>query len=334
MKEIGSEYEYGSFKVGKNEYIDLVDCPKRYVLSGRTGLYLVANEIKRKKIDSIALPSYCCFSMIKPFLDLNFKIEFYDKYFLPSTKAILIMDYFGFLSNDTITFAKKCSKNNKIIIVDATQTAFSRSIIYNYANYIIVSYRKWFDCLCSVVYSNSGFKSKEPSKKFDDFEKNWRKASKLKKQYLNNSSISKDTFLDLYALANTQLKENYKNYKASIEEIEKLKKIDTNYIRNRRRKNAEILIKGLKKYKILMFDKLGENDCPLFVPILLEKSKKDKIRDELIKNNVYCPCHWPIESKMFQKKTKYHDEELSLICDQRYNEKDMNRILKIIEKNL
>ena len=70
--------------------------------------------------------------MIKPFLDLNFKIEFYDKYFLPSTKAILIMDYFGFLSNDTITFAKKCSKNNKIIIVDATQTAFSRSIIYNY----------------------------------------------------------------------------------------------------------------------------------------------------------------------------------------------------------
>ncbi len=334
MKEIGSEFEYNSFNTGKNEYLNLVNFPKKYVLSGRTGLFVIANEIKRKGIDSVALPSYCCFSMIKPFLDTGFKIEFYDEYLLPSSKAVLIMDYFGFLSNDTVIFAKKCHSNNKIIIVDATQTAFSKSDTYHYADYVVISYRKWFDCLCAAIYSKDGFQLEETMDIHDEFEKNWRKASILKKEYLKKSLIPKSEFLNLYSLANSQLKDNYKNYCANIDEIEKLEKINSDGIRNKRRKNAKVLIDGLKKYKILLFDKLNENDCPLFVPILLEKSKKNKIRNELIKNNIYCPCHWPIEDCEKQLITKYHEEELSLICDQRYNIEDMKKILKIVEKNL
>lgn len=48
-------------------------------------------------------------------------------------------------------------REKKILIVDATQTAFSRLATYPLADYIFVSYRKWTDCLCAAVYAKKDF---------------------------------------------------------------------------------------------------------------------------------------------------------------------------------
>lgn len=50
------------------------------------------------------------------------------------------------------------------MIVDATQTAFSRLATYPLADYIFVSYRKWTDCLCAAVYAKKGFSIVSPKK--------------------------------------------------------------------------------------------------------------------------------------------------------------------------
>lgn len=338
--EIGSEFSTNSAVVGRNSYFELVDCPKRFVLSGRTALHLIAGELKAF-VSDVLLPDYCCSSMIEPFLSQGFNINFYDAKALNGevinnkSGAILIMDYFGFLSEKTFEFALECKKNGKIVIVDATQTAFSYSKTYDLADYIVISYRKWLDSLCAVVYSKNGFKAAEADLKHPCYTQLWRKAAKLKEEYLSSSGINKCDFLDLYKRANCELSSFYINCKPDGSEIDILRNADSSSLRKSRRENAEFLIRKIKKINTLskvelIFDELNEEDCPLFLPILLDAPKRDFVRRELIKNNIYCPVHWPIDERYPYKKTYYHEKELSLVCDQRYGIEEMTKQASVL----
>lgn len=323
--EIGSEFYVESSQKGRNEYISLVNYPKRYVLSGRTGLYLIASELKTKNISSVAMPAYCCGSMVAPFVDAGFEVSFYEDDSVQKAEAILIMDYFGFVRKETVAFAHKCYEAGKKIIVDATQTAFSRSNSYLYADYIVVSYRKWLDCLCAAVYSKNGFITDEYKKTNKEYVETWKLAAKKKKTFLEAGVGEKQDFLDLYAKANHMLAEKYIGYAASNSEIELFENLDSTFIRNSRRENAKVLIDSLSQIIEMMFTQLSDADCPLHVPIILNPEERARIRKILIQKSIYCPCHWPIDEQFPYQRTLNHDRELSLICDQRYMKKDMIR---------
>lgn len=336
MKEIGSEFMQGSYVKGTNEYKSLCDYPKRYVLSGRTGLYLIANELQNAGITSVALPAYCCSSMVAPFLDAGFQIVFYKAEEMLNAQAVLIMDYFGFIRSDTIKYAKKCKKVGKKVIIDATQTAFSRSEIFEYADYIVASYRKWFDCLCASVYSKNDFSTQEYQKEAKKYTLTWREAAKEKKKYLESVAGDKQNFLNLYSKANLMLAQDYIGFKASKKEIDHFEKLNSYSLRKARRENAEILISKLNGKVELLFNKLEDDDCPLFVPIILEKKLRSVIQTDMISNDIYCPVHWPVVEDYPYQKTALYDTELSLICDQRYSQNDIKReadlLIRSIEK--
>lgn len=332
--EIGSEFMLGSWRKGKNEYCYLANYPKRYVLSGRTGLYLIAQELKHHNILSVALPAYCCGSMVAPFTDAELEVSFYSRESIPLTGAVLVMDYFGFLDERTVVFAEKCQEAGLKVIVDATQTAFSRSRAYDYADYIVVSYRKWLDCLCAAVYSQKGFMTPEYASEKNDYVETWRNAAKKKRDYLVNGKGDKQNFLDMYAQANHMLATDYIGYRACDSEIEKFENCDSQYIRDTRRKNASVLINGLSAKIDLMIGHLSEEDCPLHVPVLFDFETRARIRKLLINESIYCPCHWPIDEQFPYQRTIYHDTELSLICDQRYSVEDMVREVEAIINGL
>ena len=77
---------------------------------------------------------------------------------------------------------------------------------------------------------------------------------------------------------------------------------------------------------------MKENDCPLFVPILVEN--RNELRKYLISKNIYCPVHWPISSlhKLSDEERYIYDHEISLVCDQRYNLEDMDYICECIKE--
>ena len=342
--EIGSEFSEGSVFWGENKYLNIVDYPKRYVLSGRTGLHLIAEELK-VEISNILLPNYCCSSMILPFYQQGFNISFYDSFNLDNIvldkkiHAILIMDYFGFLSEATVRFAMKCKNEGKIIIIDATQSAFSYVKTYELADYLIISYRKWFDCLSAVVYSKNGFKSPSIVYENNFYNKTWRNAAKLKKQYLSNLTGSKLEYLELYKKANQNLSNDYIGYTANLNECEIIRRADSSIIRKIRRTNAQYLINEViklsDKFDIrLIFEHIGEEDCPLFVPILLNTDRRAAIKKVLIDNGIYCPIHWPIDINIPHVNTLYHKQELSLICDQRYDFLAMRKQIAILTQAL
>lgn len=342
MVEIGSEFSTNSVICGKNDYFEISDYPRKMVLSGRTGLHLIAEEM-RPEVSGVCLPDYCCGSMIAPFLAHGYRVSFYSAFELTGQSieapAVLIMDYFGFLSDETKEFARRCKAEGKIVIVDATQTAFSHSQTYDVADYIVISYRKWFDSLCAAVYSKNGFRGAESGEVNRPYLDTWRRAAEQKHRYLQWNYGEKQEFLDLFSMANQMLECDYAGYHADAAEVKFLRRADSSFIRDSRRRNAKYLMDEIKKLSEtfdiqLMFKDLEDEDCPLFVPILLDESKRGEIRKKLIDNHIYCPAHWPVDRKQVFSETPYHQKELSLICDQRYGLEEMKKQISTLAQIL
>ncbi len=357
MVEIGSEFQLNSAKSGANEYetLGLNGWECHYMLSGRTALACVADELLAlRKIKKIALPAYSCASMVYPFLNKGIEVVFYsapdcldqvtEEYLaeveavVDSIDAVLIMDYFGFVRDIAWKIAAMAKEKNKSVIVDATQSAFSNPPSYSFADYVILSCRKWRDSLCGLVLAKQGFLTKLNPKQNSQYITVWQKAAFMKNDYLNGAMTEKKDFLDLYSTANNLLGNDYEDYFADNEEVEKWKNIDSKDLIKKRRENAEYLIKMIKAAKIngifLPFENLTESDCPLFVPICVEPQKRGEIRQFMAKRDIYCPMHWPIDTKYCFKETKYHSNEISLICDQRYNLEDMEREVSVLTDSL
>ena len=91
-------------------------------------------------------------------------------------------------------------------------------------------------------------------------------------------------------------------------------------------------IKNIKQLSVIVDFNLA-TDCPLFIPVIELTGQRDQLRRYLIDNNVYCPVHWPVSPyhKEISIQTKeIYENELSLICDQRYSPDDMMIIIKLI----
>ena len=142
-----------------------------------------------------------------------------------------------------------------------------------------------------------------------------KEAFEMKKQYIDGK-IKEKGFLTVFEQANCRLS------KIGIcgghpQDIYAAQHLDTGTIKTKRRKNAEILL----RHNAGIFE-LRENDCPLFVPILSDN--RDALRKYLINHDIYCPVHWP--------HWDLAGRELSLVCDQRYDEEDMLRVCECIKE--
>lgn len=358
MGEIGGEFQLNSATAGTNDYLGLglLAFERQYVLSGRTGFALLADElIIKQNIKTIALPAYCCATMIYPFLKKGIEVVFYPNFFeceefdssylskvittIEIADAVLIMDYFGFIRNTAWNIASLAKNACKTIIVDATQTAFSVPRTYGLADYIIVSYRKWSDLLCAAVFSKHGFITDCPIKPFDRYLRTWRQASENKHKYLISGNGDKLEFLRLYGKANSLLTKAYEGFLTSSKELNRLRSTSSEQLIHKRRKNAAYLIGQIKQIArgsevSLLFDTPKCGDCPLFVPVLVNPQKRAGIQQYLAEKDVYCPAHWPIDRSFPHKETYYHGAEISLVCDQRYNLNDMERQVNVFKAAL
>ena len=326
--EIGSEFWDVPLSADRNNLF--VKEPAWFV-SGRAALSSVIAEIKlRQSVRCAWLPSWCCDSMIYPFLQASIDVRFYPVFVqnrslcheLPSAlenDILFLMSYFGYEDG-----APEVPGFEATIIRDVTHSVFSKS--YRDADYSFGSLRKW------CAFKTGGFAYGVSAT--DAFDSRYyctrERAMQEKSAYIAGKTESK-SFLAVFAEAEEHLEECPVSCGAP-EDISAAKKLDVAFIKSQRRKNAAVLLDALSE--IAIFPKLKDEDCPLFVPILVKNSLRDDLRKYLIQNEIYCPVHWPISayhSLNLQTQTLYNDE-LSLVCDQRYSEEDMLRTVKVIKK--
>lgn len=327
MREIGSEFWDIPTKNSGNDFFSE---SIQWFLSGRSALQAIIKELGG--VRSVSLPAWCCDSMIKPFVNSGIDVHFYPVYWQKglvqeidlNSDALLLMDYFGYAS-----LSSDLGKYKGIVIRDVTHSIYSSD--YYDADYYFGSLRKW----CGVwtggyAWTKDGhFLSMEHEDDFGYVPLRER-AMQLKNSYIHRWGVNDKAYLEIYENAEEAL-EHAGIAPANCRDVELAKRIDIEFIMNQRRKNAEVLRAAFPDW--LIFPKISPTDTPMFVPVLVPNGKRNELRRYLIEHEIYCPIHWPVsEHHIVDPRTSFiYENELSLVCDQRYTENDMNRMVETIK---
>ena len=327
MREIGSEF-WDVPVIDKQNNI----FPKntQWFLSGRSALKAIIKEIGPQK--RVVLPSWCCDSIIKPFVDEHYDIEFYpfsvngkiDQETIKNSDVLFLMDFFGHVGEPS-----DLGDYKGIIIRDVTHSVFS--ITYSDADFYFGSLRKW----CGVwtggfawTKDGHGLVPGEPCSMRYIYLRE--KAMQLKEKYILKQGATDKKYLKVFEEAEECL-EDIGIVQAAERDILIAQKLDDKGIIRQRRINAEVLCQAFVDW--LIFPQMKPNECPMFVPILVPNGRRDELRRHLIRNEIYCPVHWPLSRyHRVDSETEYiYQNELSLVCDQRYSVEDMRRVVKAIK---
>lgn len=334
MREIGSEF--WDVPTGNNESSEVFPESIQWLLSGRSALKAILSELVFCR--SVALPSWCCESMIKPFLEAGIEVRFYPVYWNKKLirelrfdcDILFLIDYFGYTDSSTDL------KNYKgVIIRDVTHSIFSQR--YKDADWYFGSLRKW----CGIwtggfLWSQDGHQLSVKAEGQSKYPLLRKQAMRKKAEYISNLDTTSEepafkSYLNIFKEAEDFL-EHAGIEPASQRDVHLIGQLDINGIKTRRRANAEILRTAFQE--LLIFPTMKDNDCPMFVPILVPSGHRDQLKKYLIRNDIFCPVHWPISTdhQIDEKTGRIYHDELSLVCDQRYTKEDMERMVETIQQ--
>lgn len=338
---IGGEYaiDLRNFISYNNNYMknDTIKVPYS---SGRCALYMILKDIENRnqKSREVLIPDYLCDSISKTIADAGWKYKFYtikpDLY--PDVESIstckvnnenevvLLINYFGMINLEQTVLNIKKNMPNAIIIVDNVQAFYEPKI--DMADYTFISYRKWIPCPdgADVIKKNNESLLEFPLREHNIFSQ-----YKFAGNLLKNFTAYLDDKISLQLLQEGEdiLDKEYlcrcSNITTTI-----LPTLDLQNMAAVRKNNAKILHENLRKMNIShIYD---ENAVPLFIPIFVEN--RDSVRQRFFENKIFTPKHWPFVGKKINGNSELYKTELSLICDQRYNEEDMMFQINVLKQ--
>lgn len=353
-KEIGSEFWTGCSPKGRHgcKWQQPNGWSLIETLSGRVALEYVIERNKADGVTSVYMPSYCCHTMIEPFLKHDIKVVFYDVVLSEiglkrqfdsnhGCDAVFLLDYFGYVDEETVTIAKEQKAKGKTLIYDATHSIYSvfDPTIYDY---VFGSYRKWMDVNCGFVATKNTIDNNIQAdwKQFGEYADMRTCMFDLKSRYMNDEDVDKQQFLAWINEAEEMLEQGYHHTLPDKRSIDVLKNTDLPALMMTRRNNAKVLMDGiadLTDERIHCFvKKMNAHDTPLFVPVWIQAAIRNDMRRYLIEHDIYCPVHWPLSDLhvISDEAKQLYQSELSLVCDQRYDHFDMYRIVETIKNYL
>lgn len=307
--------------------------------SGRDALRAFAMLAGRKRV---LMPALCCSSMVLPFRQSGWEVGFYRlKPDLSADEAdvseklrdddvLLYMHYFGIRPfSDAFLEALRAGRHGILFLEDRThdiwvQRAFSGFV----PDAAAASLRKWAALPEGGMLRTglgavpAGTDSRYGELRFDAMEE--------KSRYLETGD----------AALNLDAREKYSRAEQLLDECTEpvymapqyealLRRLDYAAILEARRRNLRRLLDRLRPLiedgTVRLMTDLPENSG-LYLPVLIEN--RDSVQQELIRRNIYCPAAiWPEppEAAGICPVSHYITEHmLSVLCDQRFNEADMD----------
>jgi hypothetical protein len=333
---------------------NIIQVPKKdalYLLSGRTALdFIIKDRRTVGRFKSVYMPSYCCHSMIEPFLSNGVEVYFYDVLtdqqgniifdinYEFDCDAIYIMQYFGFQQLIIEKIAKEFSDRNITIIEDITHSMYTNRPHSDYADYIYSSLRKWNGLYTGGFAKKvkNQFMIEMPSSTNKNYVEIREKAFQLKKQYMEYNRGAKEEYLNLFHSAEEYLEKDYRGYLMDPSSYSAYIETDTKVIRQKRLDNANRLLDGIsnKTQVQMIFKSISQEDAPMFLPVLIPLELRERFKQYLINHSIYCPVHWPLSEfhRISSDSKLIYGKILSLVCDQRYGEEEIKYMIKVINK--
>lgn len=345
VREFGSEFPLVQVPE-RNPVADVSDMV--FLRSGRSALRYVG-ALKKNDAHSVLMPALCCASMVDPFIQLGYRIVYYnlkdgfrvdvedvEKKAKDNPGCLLLyMNHFGFPALESSTLERLRSHYHLTVIKDATHDLLDRGVQIDGADYVVASLRKW--CALpdgALVRASSGTLESAPSQDNNRFVLARREAMEAKAQYLVSGDVGlKKSFLLQLRQCNDELDADQRTLSMSVSSRRLLASVDFETIRNIRRKNAMTLSAGFSKLGLTVL--YHEESAPIY--IVVKHRDRDALQARLSTQDLYCPVLWPLpqEARSFSRFAREFEESmLAVPCDQRYGEADMETILKIVSNQL
>ena len=360
LKEIGSNFWLNPEEIYDDSKIDL----SHYGLKGNDSVLLSTGraaeqyvlrtvEERNSQLKKVALiPPFTCQTVIEPFRQLGYCIWTYPideklcikleqfRRILDKSQAqvVLLHRYFGF---DTLKEMESiiCEYQAKGVsfIEDRTQNLYSDHPELN-TDYTIGSLRKWSGVLDGAfALCREGKFRKKPSQYDEDLKKEKMEACYLKYRYMMGLENNKEEYLLRYRRAEEILDKQQEFYRICPESERIQASLDNETLKVCRRKNYSHLYLGLKEIKPIyaLTPELSEGDVPLYLAITLEN--RGELQKRLKSENIFAPVVWPLPDNLPFVCDEARDFYQHILCfpvDQRYGLDDMERIIRVIKKEL
>lgn len=338
---IGGEFECSPINASTESLFVLNSFAYTYS-SGRSALYHILLSCRQQYASTLVyLPDYLCSTIIYAAEKAGFKYEFYridtnlkprfdDIKGLLQNSTLLLIDYFGIVDNEPLIRELKNKRPDIIVVKDLVQAPYNLSE-ESIADYQFTSFRKAFpvpDGSWVVTKHSMGQPGK--TSRFSQY----KLAASLLKSNRSLTYYDDKLYLEMYEKGESMIDDDIEDYDMCPMTRSNLHKMPFRQYADIRKKNASVILKGIKEIGIDTIVPVTTESVPLFVPIWLEN--RNCVRKAMFANNIFLPVHWPIEKCREQLKSgnEYADHQLSIIIDQRYNEQDMMRILDILDKSI
>ena len=328
----------GEFEIDLSIQREFVPQPDTYYYaSGRTALYQILRSLGPQHT-KVWMPNWLCHTMVEAaeraksevvFYELNsvFKatLEALDKSGFRDGEAVLMVNYFGLQDLRPTAKAIKEQYPQSIVIEDDVQAYWCFAEQENpYADYRFTSMRKAF-----AIPDGGLVKTSRPMP--DVISHNTFAPLKVKagvmKQHRGQDGIKDDDYLALFRQGDNLISENYES-SMSDDSKRLFAGTDFEQAKRQRQANTKVILEGLKSLGIKTLIEVSADAVPLFIPIYLEN--RDEVRRRMFQHEVFCPVHWPLEGMDVKKGKEMAEHALSLICDQRYGQKEMDLILSLV----
>ncbi|MBQ7490886.1 MAG: hypothetical protein IJT51_10270 [Bacteroidales bacterium] len=300
----------------------------------------------------VLLPAYTCDTVITPFKESGWKCVYYpvdlqlrinvqsatDIYNKHHPSFIIAHPFYGKDLNETeIAFLKSLHEQGCKIVVDLTQCIFSSQKL-PFVDYYVGSYRKWF-----AIPDGGYLQPKDNANDFtsvldeyDDFISLQQDSMYLRGLYFetNNEEI-KSISRRLNKMAVEMTDRNISPHRMSAFSYALMQKEDFLQNQKQRFENYKFLVEKLKSVSschVLCPNLTEISTAPLYFTIYTDY--RTSLQRELAKHHIYAPVIWPVvyEEVLIDDTVKYiYDKLLAIPIDQRYDEKDMEKIADIIK---
>jgi len=324
-----------------------MDHPKKknclYLDTGRSAIYMALLSIIRQGGKREAwLPRYCCKSVLLPFEKLGFKLNFYSlgsdlksPSKLPPKldgETFFLIHYFGKRNQVILDYLEQMRRQQHFFVIeDCVQALLNNKV--GTCDYVLYSFRKFFPQPDgALLISDFPLDSKSLSPANEAFV-----SRRLIGKLMRDEGYTR-SFLGLFAQAEEIIDSSICPREMSYLSQYLLNRTDSTAIARKRRGNFLYLLQSLQQQRLdfdlihPLFDSLEIDEVPLGLPVVVNQYYRDKLRDFLISQQVYCPVHWPLEgeeSATWEEEMLLSRSLLTLPIDQRI---DSYALVYLIDK--
>lgn len=347
---IGGEFWYDSNIICRERQLDGNNA---YFLSGgQASIQIICDYLNEHDIKSVLLPAYLCPTILDCFennkikwtfykIKENFRIDLEDlRSKCINKKAIFFINYFGFsLTSKEKNIFIEMRNSGRVLIEDNVQCLFNKNPI---GNFIFNSFRKFVAYDGCFLYSDYNlekylekYKSRENSRLLII-----RRARSMKKEFILSNKGSERYYLESFNQAEQEYYKGNQPISGDLDEKFSIEHLDWNSIIRKRRENYCYLVNKIKNIRdiTILFPLLEEDQVPLGLPVYIKKEKRNKLKNDLKKNNIFLPIHWSLST---DKRFESNDREvimseniLTLVIDQRYSFVDLDYLVDILHSCL